>query len=109
MPSLELSLLDLAGLQLMDLHKTLLTLLIVEVPLLLLEHHYDLALGVDELQRDSFGEEPKGFDLVHPVRIVYLYPCVFITHCDVRVAIDMEIGKESRDAEVGVEILALAL
>ena len=91
LPSLELRLLDLARLQLKNLHKTLLTLFIVEVPLLFLEHDHYLALSVNNLQGHSFGEEPKGLDLMHPVSIVNLYPGVLVAHCDVRTAIDVEI------------------
>ena len=49
--------------------------------ILFLDHQHQFILfGLNQLQRHPLNHKPKRYDLMHPLFIVYLYSCLFVTH-----------------------------
>lgn len=108
--SIELRVFKILRFELIKLHKFVVASfgLVVRLFLLLDKQNESGFDWLDKLERNTLGQKPKRYDFVHPGLVVDLNSCVFISHGDKTSTIGSDRLEESRDTQIGVEVLGLS-
>jgi len=107
----ELTVAQMTHWQLIKLHKLIHLFVHLDIYLVLLlgQHHQHIRAGLDQLQRDSSDEEPECDDFMHSMLVVHLDPGLLVSNYQTAPVVDVDVGKESRNSQVGVHILLFIL